>query len=76
MPVPNKIENDHDLGFRTPAPQQKWKKKTPMLHTYLTAHADNVSNTTQISHNTATRIYRDKSCADDTPLCEGSGAIN
>ena len=40
-------------------------KQTPMLHIYLTAHADNVSNTTQISHNTATRIYRDKSCADD-----------
>ena len=54
---------------------KKWEK-TPMLHTYLTAHADNVSNTTQISHNTATRIYRDKSCADDTPLCEGSGALN
>ena len=35
---------------------------------YLTAHADNLSNTTQISHNTATRIYRDNSCADDTPL--------
>ena len=52
------------------------EKKTPMLHTYLTAHADNVSNTTQISHNTATRIYRDKSCADDKPLGEGSGALN
>ena len=51
-------------------------KKTPMLHTHLTAHADNVSNTTQISHNTATRVYRDKSCADDIPLCEGSGALN
>ena len=47
-----------------------------MLHTYLTAHPGNVSNTTQISHNTATRINRDKSCADDTPLCEGFGALN
>ena len=53
--------------------RNKNEKKTPMLHTYLTAHPDNVSNTTQISHNTAMRIYRDKSCADDTPLCEGSG---